>query len=99
MLYLNSRFVSPTYYIAHLVREMRRSALLLFCCQEEEVSGELSDLFLPMITFSAMAIFEAESSVVIDMLLMLVVLKRLQLVEGYLAVDNWNCRVLSRLVG
>ena len=63
------------------------------------MSGELSGLFLPMVAFSTMAIFEAESSVVRDMLLMLVVLKRLQLVEGYLGVDNWNCGVLSRLVG
>lgn len=44
-----------------------------------------------MLAFSTTAIFEAESSVVRDMLLMLVVLERLQLVVGFLVVDNWDC--------
>ena len=52
-----------------------------------------------MLAFSATAILEAESAVMRDMLLMLVVLERLQLVVGFLGVDNWDCGVRSRLVG
>ena len=52
-----------------------------------------------MLALSNTAISEAIFSVVRDMLLMLVVLDRLQLVVGFLGVDNWDCGVLSRLVG
>ena len=62
------------------------------------MSGELSDLFLPMVAFSNTAIFEAESSVVRDMLLILFYLNNTKLEVGkyfkYLGVyffedGNW----------
>ena len=60
---------------------------------------ELSGLFLPMLAFSTTAILEAESFVVRDMLIMLVVLEKLRLVVGFPSVINWIYGLQSRLVG
>ena len=59
-------------------------------CLDELASGKLSGLFLLLWALLTTVVLEAESSVVRDTLLVLVVLVRLMLLLGSLDLDNWN---------
>ena len=69
----------------------------LFCCWGVAASGELNGLFLPVLAVLTTVVFDADSSVVRDVQLVLV-LERLMLMLGFLGVDNSDCVVLFRLV-
>ena len=62
----------------------------VFACLDELASGELSGLFLLLLAMLTTVVLEAESSVVRDILLVLVVLVRLMLLLGSLDLDNWD---------
>ena len=66
------------------------TARKVFACFEELTSGELSSLFLLLLAVLTTVVLEAESSVVRDVLLVLVILVRLMLLLGFLVVDNWT---------
>ena len=65
----------------------------VFACLDELASGELSGLFFLLLAMLTTVVFEAESSMVRDTLLVLVVLVvlvRLMLLLGSLDLDNWD---------
>ena len=66
------------------------TARCVFGCLDELASGELSGIFLLLLAMLTTVVLEAESSVVRDTLLVLVVLERLMLLLGSLDLDNWN---------
>ena len=68
------------------------------CAGGELASGELSGLFLLMLAMLTTVVLEAESSVVRDTLLVLVVLIRLMMLLGSIDFDNWDPASPPRLV-
>ena len=70
----------------------------VFSCLDELASGELSGLFLLLLAMLTTVVLEAESSVVRDTLLVLVVLVRLMLLLGSLDMDNWDRASQPRLL-
>ena len=70
----------------------------VFGCLDELASGELSGLFLLLLAMLTMVVLEAESSVVRDTLLVLVVQVRLMLLLGSVDLDNWDRTSPQRLV-
>ena len=68
-----------------------------FGCLAELASGELSGLFLLLLSMLTTVVLEAESSVVRDTLHALVVLARLMLLLGSLELGNWDCTSPHRL--
>ena len=62
----------------------------VFVSLDELASGELSGLFLLFLAMLTTVVLEAESSVVRDTLLVLVVLVRLMLLLWSLNSDNWD---------
>ena len=70
----------------------------IFGCLDRLASGELSSLFLLKLAMLTTVVLEAESSVVRDTLLVLVVLVRLMLLLGSLDLDNWDHASPPRLV-
>ena len=74
------------------------TAVCVFDCLDELASGELSGLFLLLLAMVTTVVLEAESSVVRDTLLVLVVLVRLMLLLGSLNLINWDRTSPPRLV-
>ena len=76
------------------------TARCLYGCWDDHelASGELSSLFLLLLAMLTTMVLEAESSVVRETLLVLVVLERLMLLLGSLDLDNWDWASPPRLV-
>ena len=88
-MYLDSRFLAILY--RGISSGGSWTAGKVFACFEELTSGELSCLFLLLLAVLTTVVLEAESSMVRDVLLVLVILVRLMLLLGFLVVDNWDC--------
>ena len=66
------------------------TARCVFGCLDELASGKLSGLFLLLLAMLTTVVLEAESSLVRDTRLVLVVLVRLMLLLGSLDLDIWD---------